>query len=74
MGRPVTPKRGYRTMTQEQIAKLNLEGCQRGINSCRTALSNAKRYGDFETMKAMEDQIGAFIIQIDMIQSGDIQL
>ena len=72
MGRPSTPKRGYRTMKPDDIFKLNVHECSRGINSCRTAHSVAKKYGDQDTMDAMDLQIGAFTIQIDMLMSGDI--
>ena len=73
MGRPVTPKRGYRTMSQDQIFKLTAEECKAGIKSCQVARSLARIYKNEDMALAMEIQIGAFIIQRDMLEEGDVE-
>jgi len=72
MGRPLTPQKGYRKMAQDDIFQLTHKDCIQGIKSCRTEKSIAKKYGNLGRVKAMELQIGAFDIQMDMIASGDI--
>jgi hypothetical protein len=59
-------------MSHEEIYELTAEECRKGILSCSTAKSVAKKYGDIMIMDRMDLQIGAFQIQIDMIAAGDI--
>lgn len=72
MGKPLTPQRGYRSMTHAEICTLNISECKRGILSCRSAKAIANRYHDEERAQKMDEQIGMFTIQIDMLISGDV--
>lgn len=65
--------KNFRTMEQEVIFSLDIKDCKRGIASCRSAISIAKKYKDTAGVDSMSEQMGAFEIQIDMILSGDIR-
>ena len=73
MAKAGRPQRGFRTMTQEDIFKLNSTDCVRGIRTCRTARSYANRLNRQDEVDGIDIQIGAFDIQMDMIAAGDIK-
>ena len=72
MAKPIK-RMNFRTMAQEEIFSCNIQECKRAISSCRVALSQAKKYNDIIKVDELTEQMGAFSIQIDMIERGDIK-